>query len=106
MCEIDRERSTHRTLKQTMVLKAANVTCAAGKRALMKSVAIGQLLTGGNPINMTPTDSHRAMNLFQYCQKATMACGRGPSQPCSNSNTQHDSRFKPSVKHCNHRGGT
>ena len=38
----ERERSSHRTLKQTIVLKAANVTCAANNTELMKSAATGQ----------------------------------------------------------------
>ena len=39
------ERSSHRTLKQTLVPKAANVTSAANNTELMKSAATGQRLT-------------------------------------------------------------
>ena len=45
-----RERSSHRTLKQTIALKAANVALAANKTELMKSAATGQRLRGGSPI--------------------------------------------------------
>ena len=38
-------RSSHRTLKQTIVLKAANVISAANNTELMKSAATGQRLT-------------------------------------------------------------
>ena len=43
-------RSSHRTLKQAVALKAANVTCAANNTELMNSAATGQQLTGDNPI--------------------------------------------------------
>ena len=44
------ERSSHRTLKQAVALKAANVTSAANNTELMKSAATGQRLTGDSPI--------------------------------------------------------
>ena len=44
------ERSSHRTLKQAVALKAANVTSAANNTQLMKSTATGQRLTGVSPI--------------------------------------------------------
>ena len=50
MSERGRERSSHRTLKQAVALKAANVTCASNNTELMKSAATGQRLTGGSPI--------------------------------------------------------
>ena len=34
--------SSHRTLKQAVALKAANVTCASNNTELMKSAAAGQ----------------------------------------------------------------
>ena len=40
-----RERSSHRTLKQTIALKAANVALAANNTELMKSAVTGQRLT-------------------------------------------------------------
>ena len=50
----ERERggggSSHRTLKQAVALKAANVTCASNNTELMKSAATGQRLTGDSPI--------------------------------------------------------
>ena len=44
-----RERSSHQTLRQTIALKAAIVTCASNNTELMKSAATGQRLTGGSP---------------------------------------------------------
>ena len=49
----ERERGggySHRTLKQAVVLKAANVTSAANNTELMKSAATGQRLTGDSSI--------------------------------------------------------
>ena len=43
-------RYSHRTLKQAIALKAANVTSAANNTELMKSAATGQRLTGDRPI--------------------------------------------------------
>ena len=40
-------RSSHRTLKQTIALKAANVTYAANNTEFMNSAATGQRLSGG-----------------------------------------------------------
>ena len=45
-----RERSNHRTLKQTIALKAASAALAANDTELMKSAATGQRLRGGSPI--------------------------------------------------------
>ena len=43
-------RYSHRTLKQAVALKAANVISAANNTELMKSAATGQRLTGDSPI--------------------------------------------------------
>ena len=45
--ERERERERESSNSETVV-KAANVTCAASNRALMKSVTIGQPLTRGS----------------------------------------------------------
>ena len=76
-------RYSHRTLKKAVALKAANVIFAANNTELMKSAAIGQLLTGDSPIvrpQLTASEPQAKTNITRGDHQGLWA-GQVPNMP-------------------------
>ena len=85
--ERERERGggrySHRTLKQAVALKAANVIHAANNAELMKSAATGQRLTGDSLIvrpQLTASEPQAKTNITRGDHQGLWA-GQVPNMP-------------------------
>ena len=73
----------HRTLKQAVALKAANVISAANNTELMKSAATGQRLAGDSPIvrpQQTASEPQAKTNITRGDHQSLWA-GQVPNMP-------------------------
>ena len=82
-------RYSHRTLKQAVALKAANVISAANNTELMKSAATGQRLTGDSPIVRPQLTASEPQAKTNITRGDTRAYGRVKCQTCPSGNTNH-----------------